>query len=191
MFPPEPLVVAQLGSDWVLFSDGARVVWATTNMLCSCIFAKAQPMPKNCCQHVAYVIRSQLDYIVPGSFVWIPVVLASPQEELKQVSWVHIVIRPDRTLWIDLDSGESACVGIVGETLNRLDARNMVLPHILGLAHRVWCDKCPAGRPAPVINMLEHRDVLEYRNEGLREIIHWLDNRHLCRFHDDSDLVPF
>lgn len=182
-----------MGDDFATFSDGARVSWGNGIMLCTCVTAKAQPRDKNCCKHITNVIRRKRDYIVRDQRIYLPVVLPDKEDDLKQVSWVEMGVHSDsQVLFVYLQNQETAWIGSVGQyvTLSRLDARSMILPHLLGLANKVTCREC---HDAPLIiqMLLKDRTNLNYQLDAVREILHWLTNPNQCRKHDDSDLVPF
>lgn len=195
---PNPLqeIGPPFDADYAMFSDGARVAWLNGAMLCTCVTAKAQQQIKNCCKHIAWIIREHRDYVKPERSIWVPMVLPDSDDAVKNVSWVRICIDIDNLLWATLknqnDDREDACIGTVGDPVSRLEVRNMIVPHILGLAHRIHCKKCADGTPIIIQRLMENRENQVIQLKILPEVVHWLDtDNDLCREHDDSDLVPF
>lgn len=188
------LVVAQQGSNFVLFNDGARTDWLQ-QLVCTCVLAKGQPWNKNCCKHTVFVMREGIDRIRVMS-TWLPMALPSSTAAgfAKDIAWVQIDFddKVDGVAWLLVQLETLTFVSYVArDTLTRLEARSLILPHILGLATKVRCEKCWQNTPSSIAHLFENRDDKGFQTEAIREVIHWLGNKKLCRTHDDTDLIPF
>jgi hypothetical protein len=159
------------GPDWVSFNDGARASW-TTHLVCTCLTAKRQPAAKVCCKHTVYVIRTKLDYLFSDVWHNIPVVLT---DEDGASAWVQ-VIRRDKKLYVHLQN--EVLVG--SEVECRLDARNLVIPYLLGLHSWVTCTQC------------EDSDKQWTEQQMIRRVCFWLANptSDVCVYHSLDDLIP-
>lgn len=189
------LQIAVTEPNSVIFADGPRVTWHEY-LRCSCLQAARCAAEKHFCKHTVYVIRNHLDGIRTNTSIWIPVVL--PSDPSGTVAWTEISLHSG-ALWVTLDSLSRTFVvpldtdpsPVVMHDLCRADARNLVIPHLLGLAHKVRCVQCHRNTPEAIDLLLNHRDETRYQVEALREICHWLEApERLCRIHDNSDLIP-
>lgn len=184
--------ITQIGDNYALFSDGARTSW-NTHLICTCVTAKNQPRTMNCCKHVVHIIRNKHDRLVDDKVISVPIVLPDLNVKDADVSWVYVQIA-DGILWIGFNSGNSheIFIGPVDmASICRLDARALVIPHILGMVGQVTCIKCN-GTPASINALYMDRTNQANQLLAIREVTHWLDDRvNLCLAHDDSDLVPF
>lgn len=190
-----PLLVKTKENRSVVWNDGARTSW-TEHMLCTCLVAKNQPIPKNCCKHVTEAIRLQLDFMMPGLMVYIPMVLpadggVNPQS--TEICWVRAFIeKADGALYGYFAGPEHVLISYVGiGGTSRLTVRNLLVPYLLGAAMQADCTQCT--RPRRVDNLLLNRDSQDAQIEAIREGCHWLEHQdlHLCLDHDDTDLIPF
>src|SRR4051794_40864249 len=121
------------GPDWVSFDDGARASWEHF-MVCTCLTARRQSTRRNCCKHIVYAIRTKLDVLANGHVHDIPVVLT---DEDGSSAWAKVQLDGNR-LYAMLQ--DELLIGT--EVRCRLDARNLVVPYLLGLANRVPCIEC-------------------------------------------------
>jgi hypothetical protein len=198
-------VISSVGEGWALFADGARVSWQN-DMVCTCITAKKQRPSHNMCKHIVEVIRQRKDLILGNRGIFLAVALGVKATDT--ISWVSIKPDPDnKTLWAALADHGLTFVAHTPEPICRLDARSLVIPHLLGYVHQVKCTKCLEERraslpefaykataePIAVMQLLRDRENPVALTEAIREVCHWMDDPtiNLCRLHDDSDLVPF
>lgn len=182
------LTITEYKKNYALFDDGARVSW-DTHMVCTCVLAQRQDRAKNCCKHVVYLIRERKDKILTDKYIYIPVALPTTSKE--DVWWVTVGIK-NSVLFLQLLPTDTIFVSHVSEHICRLDARALVVPHLLGFVNQVKCRKC-GGYPPAILNLLSDRTNQELQVDALREVCHWLQNKplNLCIEHDDTDLVPF
>lgn len=158
------------GPDWATFSDGARVSWQGY-LNCTCLTFKRQQATRACCKHTVYVIRTKLDVLVEGFWHPIPVVLT---DEDGAAAWIP-VMRDGNKLYADVWT--NTLIG--AEVQCRLDARNLVIPYLLGLANKVPCSDC-TGTETWTEQQIIRRVcfMLENLNSGV------------CIYHSLDDLIP-
>lgn len=187
------LTVTHRGNDHIIFADGPRTSWSG-HMVCTCLRAKQQRPTFNCCPHIVWVIRNREDRVSRGIWVWIPIVLpAVAGHAQSEDDWVMVSIDSDNRLWARIGEPDETFIAHVPGHVHRLDVRALLIPHLLGMIHEIRCTKCPHVFPPAVLDLLADRSNQQLQLQALREACHWLyhDDLHLCREHDDSDLVPF
>lgn len=174
---------------WVLWKDGARTSWLA-DLVCTCIAAKRQMSNKQCCKHIAQVIRSKADYVRPSQDHWIPMALPAPGVDgaASSVSWIRVRLIDD-AVYVYLQDPAPYLVGAGGGC--RLDVRAMIAPYLLSLTTMVTCRECGTSRR--IREFEADPKVVILQVDAIREVCHWLENTNLnlCIDHDDSDLVPF
>jgi hypothetical protein len=158
------------GPAFVTFDDGARASWDQF-LRCTCLVAKRQPFTKVCCKHTVYAIRTKRDNMTQGTWHSIPVVLT---DDDGASAWIK-VLRDGNRLLAQLQ--DQTLIGT--EVRCRLDARNLVVPYLLGLANRVPCIEC-TGTETWIESQI------------IRRVCFWLENRHsnVCVYHSLDDLIP-
>jgi hypothetical protein len=158
--------------EYLSFDDGARVSWVE-HMRCTCLTARRQVATKVCCKHTVYAIRTRADYLAEKLWHTIPVVLT---DEDGASAWVKVQ-RINNKLYAAL---QGASVGLIGsEVTCRIDARNLVIPYLLGLSNCVPCTECTGNE-----TWIE--------SQVIRRVCFWLENPNsgVCVYHSLDDLIP-
>ncbi len=184
-----------------IMSDGARVRWER-EMDCNCAWAMRQPTTKKMCKHIAEVIRRSVDSLPVNYQLPLPILLPANGEE--KPSWVVCNIGTATTTsgsslrYAGLEAYHHA--EFLSEennspvAMSRLTARELIIPHLFGEAHKIKCYKCVNDRPVALVEFLTYSksrlDVSNKRNV-LQEICHSIETGNtFCIAHDDNDLIP-